>query len=144
MFNKTVKELMKPYPCLIHPEMTVDQAAKQMKAINCGVLPVGTYDNLIGILTDRDIVLRIVAEDLDADSTYVRDIMTPRVYACKEEETLQEAAGKMIKHQVSRMIVLDKHNHAVGILSYGSIIQNTPDTALTSNLLNHVNAASAA
>lgn len=144
METKTVKELMTPHPCLISPESTVDQAAQKMKEINCGVLPVGMEQKLEGILTDRDIVLRIVAEDLDANSIQVKDIMTPQVFSCKEDDTLQEAADEMVKHKIGRLVVLDKDHKVSGILSFGGLVRNTADQELISDVMRHVSAAATA
>lgn len=143
MQTKTVKELMTSDPYLISPDSTVEKAAQRMKDINCGVLPVGTADKPIGMLTDRDIVLRIVSENLDAKTTRVEDIMTRRVYSCREDDTLQDAADEMVRHKVGRLVVLDRNGKVSGILSFGGIIRNTADQELISDVMSHVSAAAA-
>lgn len=144
MQTKTVKELMTPNPCLISPDSTIEQAAQKMQDVNCGILPVGTKDKLEGMLTDRDIVLRAVSRDKDADDTLVRDIMTSRVFTCKEENSLQQAADEMVKHKVGRLVVLNQNGQATGILSFGGIIRNTSDPELINDVMHHVSAAAAA
>jgi len=89
-----VQELMKENPEVIKPDATLREAAQKMKEIECGVLPVGTKDNLQGMITDRDIIIRAVAEGKDPAKEKVRDYMTDEAHACKETETLQDAAKK--------------------------------------------------
>lgn len=137
METKKVKEVMTMDLCLISPESTVSQAAQKMKEMNCGILPVETKDNVLGMLSDRDIVVRMVAEGLDGDSTQVKDIMTPQAFACSEDNTLQEAADEMAKHKVGRLLVKGKQNKVTGILSFGGIVRHTPDQELVSDIVIH-------
>ena len=88
MKNTKVKELMTAHPTLIDPEATLQEAAKQMKQINCGVLPVGTADKLEGVITDRDITIRAVSEGRDPTQARVSEYMSDRVYTCNEQTLL--------------------------------------------------------
>lgn len=138
MYNNTVKDLMKTRPCAINQDTTISKAACLMKEVNCGALPVGEENNVVGILTDRDIVLRFVAAGLDTNSTSVKEIMTKKIYTCHENDPLQDATKKMIQHRIGRLAVLDQDNKLTGILSFGSIMRHTPDKALIADLAQHV------
>jgi CBS domain-containing protein len=118
-----VKELMTPSPVIISPSATLQQAAKKMGEVGCGVLPVGTKDKLSGIITDRDIVIRAIASGKDPAHEKVSDYMTKEVHACNEIDTLEDAAEKMHRHKVSRLIVSDKEGKTTGILSFGCILR---------------------
>jgi len=120
-----VKDLMTPDPVLIEPSATLQEAAKKMKRINCGVLPVGTPKKLEGIITDRDIVTRAVSAGKDPAHEKVKTYMTSQVFACNEEDTLHDAAEKMKMHKVSRLVVKNHEGQVTGILSFGGILRQT-------------------
>lgn len=118
-----VKELMTADPVIISADTTLMEAAQKMKMIECGVLPVGSWEKLEGIITDRDIVIRAVADGLDMASSKVRDFMTAEVFYCNEEATLAEAAEEMRRHKVSRLAVKDDSGKACGIITFGAILR---------------------
>jgi predicted transcriptional regulator len=118
-----VKDLMKENPIIIPASTTLKEAAQKMKSVDCGVLPVGTWDNLEGMITDRDIVIRAVAEGVDITSAQVRDYMTSDVFYCSESDTLAQAAEQMRKNDVSRLVVKDASGKACGILTFGRILR---------------------
>ena len=122
-----VKDLMTPNPLLISPAATLEQAAKKMETVNCGALPVGTENKLSGIITDRDIVIRAIAHGKNPATVKVGACMTEKVYACNENDSLEEAAEVMQRYKVSRLVVKDKEGHVTGILSFGSILRNEAD-----------------
>ena len=93
LFNVTkVKEVMTPNPVLIDPNATLEQAAKKMETIDCGALPVGTENELSGIITDRDIVVRALARGKNPATETVGSVMTREVYDCSEDDSLDDAA----------------------------------------------------
>jgi len=100
------------------PEMTVQDAARLMAELDAGALPVVDGGRLRGMITDRDIAVRIVALGLGLD-TPVADAMTPGARYCHEDDTLEDALGGMGGHQIRRMPVLDRAGRLVGILSLG-------------------------
>ena len=144
MQKKTVKELMTPDPCFISPDSSIEHAAQRMQDVHCGVLPVGTRNRLEGILTDRDIVLRAVSRDRDADDTCVSDIMTTHVYSCREDDAIQDAVDEMAAHHVGRLVVKDRNGQVSGILSFGGIVRNTSDPELVSDVMQHAGAGTGA
>ena len=104
----------------IPPDTSVREAAQKMKGKDFGVLPVFEGDRLIGMVTDRDIVTRAVAEGRGPD-TPVRDVMSQGVVYAFEDQELKEAAKIMKEHQVRRLIVLNRDKRLVGIVSLGDL-----------------------
>ncbi|MCB9983702.1 MAG: CBS domain-containing protein [Rhodospirillales bacterium] len=102
-------------------------AAQKMKETDCGVLPVGKGNDLQGMITDRDIVIRAIAEGKDPAKEKVADYMTDKVYACNEDDFLEDAADKMRGHNVSRLIVRNHEGKVTGILSFGNILRKNAD-----------------
>lgn len=118
-----VKELMTADPALISPEETIEEAAKKMDKVDCGVLPVCAGRKLVGIITDRDIVIRAIAKGKDPSREKVSDYMTSTVLTCSENDTLEEAAEKMHQHKISRLVVTDGKEGVIGVLSFGHVFR---------------------
>lgn len=107
---------------LADPEMTLREAAKLMADCDSGVLPVGESDRLVGMITDRDIAIRAVANGLGADAT-VGEIMSRDVRWCYEDDDSEEVLSTMADQQIRRMPVLNRQKRLVGIISLGDIAQ---------------------
>ena len=120
-----VKDVMTKLVEFVLPETTVQEAAGKMKAMNVGPMPVCVGAKVVGILTDRDIVVRVVAEGRDPRTTRVQDVMTNDVVCCSEDDDVKEAARLMKDHQIRRVIVLDQHQRLAGIVSLGDIAVDT-------------------
>ncbi len=123
----TVQSVMKYNPEVISPENTLKEAAQKMAKIGCGVLPVATKETPLGVITDRDIVIRALAKGKDVATEKVRDYMTSDVFFCEAEDTLEEAAEQMHTNHVSRLVVIDSGGKISGILSFGCILRKHPD-----------------
>ena len=102
------------------PDETIRKAAKTMAKLDAGVLPVGENDQLIGMITDRDIAIRGIAEG-KGPKAKVRDVMTDDVKYCFEDQELEEVTRNMADIQVRRLPVLNRDKRLVGILSLGDI-----------------------
>lgn len=133
--NKAVRELMESDLALIGPDETLEAAARRMKDENCGFLPVGEENAPQGIITDRDIVVRAIAEGKNPKSEKVRDYMTNEVCTCTETDTLEEAAGIMRDKHVSRLVVQNADGKVSGILTFGRIIRSNDDKQETSEVV---------
>lgn len=133
----TVKELMTPHPEMISPNATLQQAAKKMEAVNCGALPVGTENGLKGIITDRDIVIRALAQGKAPAIEKVSSHMTEQVFGCSENDTLEDAAGKMQRHRVSRLVVRNREGRVTGILSFGGILRSDASPKEVAGVVKH-------
>lgn len=132
MKHYKVKDLMVLNPVVIGPETSLRDAAEKMLFIDCGLMPVGTTDKLMGVVTDRDIAVRAVARGRDADKTKVGDMMTCKVFYVNEDDSLACAVDILKKQRVNRLIVKDSKGRLTGILSLSGLIRETSDTeALT-------------
>lgn len=118
-----VKELMTENPIIISSNATLKEAAQEMKSVDCGILPVGSWDNLEGMITDRDIVIRAVADGVDTSAARVQDYMTTDVFYCNKEDTLEQAAEEMNKNNVGRLAVKDSSGKVCGIITFGCILR---------------------
>jgi len=105
---------------ITHPDMTLREAAKLMADCDAGVLPVGENDRLVGMLTDRDIAIRAVANGKGPDSR-VRDVMSSDVCWCFEDEDIDDALERLAEEQIRRMPVLSRQKRLVGIISIGDL-----------------------
>jgi CBS domain-containing protein len=113
----------------VTPEQPIREAAQFMLRADAGVMPVGDGDRLVGMLTDRDIAVRGVAEGLGPD-TPVREIMTNDLVYCYDDDDVENAALKMSDAQVRRLPVLSRDGEKlVGILSLGDISRTDDDAA---------------
>ena len=102
------------------PDETIRQAAKTMATLDAGVLPVGENDHLIGMITDRDIAIRGIAQG-KGPKAKVRDVMTSDVKYCFDDQEVQEDTRNVADIQVRRLPVLNREKRLVGILSLGDI-----------------------
>ena len=103
------------------PDAPVQQAAEQMRTLDVGSLPVCHQGRLVGMVTDRDIVVRSVCEGHDPESDHVEDVMTPDVVCCYEDDELDAAAELMKEKQIRRLPVLNREKQLVGIISLGDL-----------------------
>jgi len=105
---------------LAHPDDSIQQAARVMAECDAGVLPVGDGERLVGMVTDRDIAVRAVAQGKGPD-TKLREVMTEEVRYCFEDEDLDHVARNMGEQQVRRLPVVNREKRLVGIISIGDI-----------------------
>jgi CBS domain-containing protein len=115
-----VKECMTREVRVISPDDTIERAAQLMGQIDSGVLPVGENDRLVGMITDRDIAIRGVAEGC-GPSAKVRDVMSQEVKYCFDDAETDEVLDNMAQIQVRRMPVVDHDKRLVGIVSIGDL-----------------------
>lgn len=116
-----ISEIMSRDVVIVAPSDSVQEVAKKMAEIDAGIMPVGEDDRLVGMVTDRDIVIRAVAKGKTPGKCTVRDVMSPDVKYCYEDETLEDAARNMSSLQVKRLPVLNREKRLVGIVSLGDL-----------------------
>ncbi len=116
-----VKELMTRDVEFVDTNDFIKQAADKMKALNVGVLPVKTGDEIVGMLTDRDIVVRSVAQGLDPAKHKVIEALSEGVISCNEEDDIKAVAQLMGERQIRRLVVRDNQDKVVGIVSLGDV-----------------------
>jgi CBS domain-containing protein len=97
-----------------------------MRDIEAGFLPVGENDRLIGVITDRDIAVRAIAEGKGPE-TAIRDIMSEELIYCFDDEDISDVSDKMADQQIRRLPVINRDKRLVGIVSLGDIAQSDPD-----------------
>lgn len=105
----------------VSPEASVLEASQIMRDINVGILPVSLGNELHGVITDRDIVVRVVAEGVEAKDIKIKDIMSSNVECCREDDDLNNVAKQMESRQIRRLPVVDDENKLVGVISLGDI-----------------------
>lgn len=137
-----VFEAMTPDVASVRPETTLAEAARIMRSLHIGPLPVCVDGSIIGLLTDRDITVRGTAEGLDPLSTPVEEVMTREVLSCHDTDDVTHAALKMQMLQVRRLIVLDEDGHLAGIVSLGDIALQSRDESLVGRTLERVSTPS--
>jgi CBS domain-containing protein len=120
MTAKSVKDLMTPDPATVPPETTVSEAAERMAREDVGPLPVVENGRLVGIVTDRDLVVRVLAEGRDPISTTVREVASEDLVTASVDDDLVTALELLAKHQVRRVPVVDG-DRLVGIVAQADV-----------------------
>jgi CBS domain-containing protein len=123
-----VSELMLRDVTLIPPEDTVQNAARAIADIDSRFILVGVDEHVVGILTIRDILIRLVAAGLDPTATPVSQVMSSFLFTCTEEDTAENVAERMAEHRIEQMPVLDEGGRLVGV-----IIRRAAETLLPSS-----------
>ena len=129
-----LKDVMSHDVQVISPEATIQEAAARMRDDGFGMLPVGEHDRMIGVVTDRDMAVRAVAEGKGSD-TLVRDVMSEDVIWCYEDDTVETGADKMSQYQVRRLPVVNREKRLVGIVSLGDFAVAADDIQPTADAL---------
>ena len=122
-----VSEVMTPNVETVQPDQTVQQAASFMLSADAGSIPVTEGDRLIGMITDRDIAVRGVADMRDAGRMPVGSVMTDEAFACHAGDSLYDCMRAMARHQVRRIPIVDGRDRVVGIVSQADIAQHAGD-----------------
>lgn len=133
-----VREIMSAYVQSISSSAMVSEAAERMRIFDIGAIPILENNKIIGILTDRDIVIRAIAAELDPKMTVIKDVYTPNILNCFEEDEIETAARIMEDNQVRRLVVLGDDNTVVGMLSLGDLALKTNIAHLTWEILEKV------
>jgi len=119
-----VRELMTKSPRTVGPDDTAVDAARLMRDEDAGIAPIAEDDRLVGVVTDRDIAIRIVAEAKDPGSTKVTEIASQNLVTIDPQQDLDEALRLMAKHQVRRLPVVEEDGKLVGILAQADVAKH--------------------
>ena len=115
----------------VGPDTPVTDLAKLMRKHDIGAVPIGEEDQLIGMVTDRDIVCKGLAENgFDVRRATAREVMTPGIHCCREDDDLAKAVRHMEELKVRRLPVINKNKRMVGILSLGDVSYSASDDLL--------------
>jgi CBS domain-containing protein len=130
-----VREVMTRHAATVGADETLEAAARKMKELGVGALPVLDRGQLAGIVTDRDMAVRSVAAGADPRRTQVREAMTSQIVACREDDEVEEAARRMEERAVRRLMVLDREGDLSGMLSVEDLAGAS--VALAAEVLRH-------
>jgi CBS domain-containing protein len=116
-----VADLMAKHVEFVDPDATVQEAASMMGELDVGALPVGTAESLQGVITDRDILYRVVAEGKDPRRCHVMDVATKTIFSCTPEDPINTAMDLMASQNVRRLPVLNEAKHVVGWITLSDL-----------------------
>ena len=125
---KTVSEAMTSNPCSIDATKSVTYAAKMMRDEDVGVAPIVEGQKLVGVLTDRDVAIRVVAEQKDPSSIRAREIASTDLVTIDPQQDLDEALRLMAQHQVRRLPVVEEDGRLVGIVAQADVAREGRDS----------------
>lgn len=122
-----IKEIMSTNVQVVKPDTLLFEVAKKMQQNDCGSILVAKDDRLLGVITDRDLALRCVAESHHPAQTKAEDVMTKEILYCRDSDEMEDVVTNMIENKVRRMPVLDENKRLVGIVSLGDMAANSTD-----------------
>ena len=132
-----LKDVMTRDVQVIGPDETIQEAARQMRKGNFGMLPVGENDRMIGAISDRDIAINAVSEG-KAPGTKVREVMSEGIVWAYEDDSLDDAAKLMSKHQIRRLPIVDAGKRLVGIVALGDFAVDNSDIESVGETLSEI------
>jgi CBS domain-containing protein len=135
-----VAEIMTRDPEVLSSDFLLKDAALKMQQLDVGMLPIKDGDRLVGMLTDRDITLRATAAGRDPTKTQVREVMTPEVIYCFEDQDVSEAAKLMQEKQIRRLPILNREKRLVGIVSLGDLAVHSREEKAVNKTIKEVSA----
>jgi CBS domain-containing protein len=130
--SKEIKDAMHKGVDWVSPDTPVTELAKLMREHDIGAIPIGENDRLIGMVTDRDIVCKGLAQDnFNASRATAREVMTPGIHCCREDDDLAKAVRHMEALKIRRLPVINKSKRMIGILSLGDVSHSAPGDLLS-------------
>jgi len=133
-----VQDVMTPGVTAINIGSTVAQAGARMKRENIGWLPILRDGEIVGVISDRDIVTRAIAAGRDPANTPVSDVLSESPVTCRAQHGVKQAALLMQSSKVRRLLVVDEKNEPVGVLSVGDLAASVPDRAIAGKTMAEV------
>lgn len=133
-----VMQIMTRDPSLVSPDDTAERAAILMARIGGGILPVVSGGRMVGVVTDRDIVVRAVAAGKPVAACIVDDVMTEEVHYCLDDDTVDDVARRMGDLGVRRMPVLDRSNALVGLVSLDDVAAHSQSDHVIADALRKI------
>ena len=125
--GQNIRDVMTANPSTVEPNSTVVEAARVMKQADAGVVPVTESGRLAGMVTDRDIAIRVVAEGKDPTSTKVGEIASTDLVTVDPQQDLDEALRLMAQHKVRRLAVVEEDGRLVGVLAQADVAREGDD-----------------
>jgi CBS domain-containing protein len=146
MMIKKCSEVMTKNPVCCRPDDMVVKAAQLMQSENIGSIPVIENEQtliLVGIVTDRDLAMKVIAKGQDAKSTKVEAVMTRQVVTCRAEDALQKALDAMAEHQLRRIPIVDNDNRIVGIIAQADVATRVNQPEKTAEMVKEISQSNA-
>ena len=143
---KKCNDVMTKNPVCCRPDDMVAKAAQLMQSENIGSIPVIENEQtqkLVGIVTDRDLALKVIAKGQDAKSTKVEAVMTRQVVTCRAEDALQKALDAMAEHQLRRIPIVDNDNRIVGIIAQADVATRVNQPEKTAEMVKEISQSNA-
>jgi CBS domain-containing protein len=125
--GKTVREAMTTDPCTIDADKPVSYAARMMRDEDVGIAPIVEGNRLVGVLTDRDVAVRVVAEGLDPDRVKVSEVASRDVVTLDPNQDLDEALRLLARHQVRRLPVIEEDGRVVGVVAQADVAREADE-----------------
>jgi CBS domain-containing protein len=116
-----IKEVMTPDVSYVGPDTSILEIARKMRDADIGSTPVIENDRLVGMITDRDIVVRVVAEGRPTQTATARDAMSPGILYCFDDDSVEDVLEKMGDQQIRRLPVINRDKRLVGVVSLGDL-----------------------
>ena len=132
-----VREAMTSNPRTVTADSTIGEAARLMRDEDAGIAPITEGERLIGVITDRDIAIKVVADGKDPESTKVSQIASSNLVTVDPKQDLDDALRLMAQHQVRRLPVVEEDGRVVGILAQADVAQHA-DAALTGKVVEEI------
>ena len=139
--RRPVRDVMTPNPASVSEKDSIKRVAEIMKREDAGVVPVVDGRKVIGMITDRDIVVRLIAEGKDPSSAKVNEAMSKQVRTVKEETPINEVLQLMSREQIRRVPVTNNNNELVGIVSIGDIASDSKETVKVGRTVEEISEA---
>jgi CBS domain-containing protein len=136
--SKIVREVMSENVQILHPGAPIREACEKMKRLDVGAMPVCEDDRLVGMITDRDIVIRGFAEGLKPEDEIVSNAMSMPVLYCFDDVSVEEAATIMEEKQIRRLAVLNRQKRLIGIVSLGDLAVDAREENIAGQVLERV------
>ena len=133
-----VKDIMTCNVEAVSSEANLVEAARKMRSLEVGALPIWQDDKLVGLITDRDITIRAVADKKNPSTTYVKEIMTSDVCCCCENDDIYDAAEMMEERSIHRLLVVNNNDNPVGFISLSDFAVKSHNEHLTYELLERI------
>lgn len=135
---KKLKDIMTTHVDVIAPDALAEDAATKMKGLNVGAIPVCDGEKLVGMITDRDLVLRVMAEHRDPKKSRVSEAMSSDILFCYEDDDVEKASRMMSQKQIRRLPILSTGKKLVGIVSLGDLAVHGTDAQMSGKILEQV------
>mgnify|MGYP001167793434 CR=1 FL=1 len=133
-----IKDIMSKNVEIVSPDTFLTEIAQRMHQRDCGCILIAKNDRLIGVITDRDLLIRGIAEGHNPDTTEVGEVMTKRILYCRDTDETLNVSLNMARNKVRRLPVLDENKRLIGIISLGDLAANLDDYNICGKALGHI------